>query len=97
MITSIRGIARALHGTIIAGDQVVSARSRSRLVEPSLNGPTVALETDLANAVLRWSPDIRAMVALFSNIMTGRPQAVCKTFLDAKGNKTKRMFLGPTR
>ena len=63
------------------------------LVERYLNGRGLALETDLANAVLRWSPDIRAMVALFRNIMTGRPQAVCRTFLDAKGNKTKRMFL----
>jgi hypothetical protein len=55
----------------------------------------VHLHEDLAGDVLRWHPRIGAMLALFRNIETDRPQAVSRTFLDRQGRKIGRKFLGP--
>ena len=53
------------------------------------------LGEDLAGEVLRWSPRIRTMVALFRNIESGEPQAVSCTFLNAQAQKIERKFRGP--
>jgi len=53
------------------------------------------LGEDVAGQVLRWNNRIGAMVALFRNIQTDRPQAISRTFLDAGGRKLRRRFLGP--
>lgn len=50
---------------------------------------------DIAGRVLRWNPRIGALVALFRNVVTGDPQAVSRTFLDAEARKIERKFLGP--
>jgi hypothetical protein len=50
---------------------------------------------DLADGVIRWSARSGAMLALFRNIRTGRPQAVSRTFLDPDARKIERKFLGP--
>ena len=45
--------------------------------------------------MLRWHPGIRAMLALFRDIRTDEPRAICRTFLDQDGRKIERKFLGP--
>jgi hypothetical protein len=52
---------------------------------------------DLAGEVLRWHSGLRAMLALFRNILTGEPQAISRIFLDRHGRKIERKFLGPIR
>ena len=69
-----------------------SARNRGRAISTAAHSK---LDDDLAGDVIRWHPRIGAMVALFRNILTGEPQAVCRTFLDAKARKIGRKFLGP--
>jgi putative DNA primase/helicase len=68
---------------------------RGTLVETYLRTRGLELGDDIAGSVLRWAPDIDAMVALFRSIETNRPQAISRTFLDRDGAKIKRMFSGP--
>ena len=68
---------------------------RGTLVERYLNSRKLELGDDIANTVIRWAPDIGAMVCLFRNIESDRPQAVSRTFLDREGRKLDRKFLGP--
>ena len=70
---------------------------RGTLVEQYLNSRALHLDDVLAGDVLRWHPRKSAMLALFRNIETGRPQAVSRTFLDREGNKRARKFLGPVK
>ena len=72
-----------------------SVDPRKTPVETYLNGRGLELGDDIAGSVLRWAPDIDAMVALFRSIETNRPQAVSRTYLDREGNKLSRKFLGP--
>jgi hypothetical protein len=69
---------------------------RGTLAEKYLADRRLELGDDLAGEVLRWHPGVRAMLALFRNILTNEPQAISRTFLDCEGRKLKRMFLGPT-
>lgn len=55
------------------------------------------LELDVTGDVLRWHPRLRAMLALFRNIVTNEPQAVSRTFLDQEARKLGRKFVGPTK
>lgn len=43
---------------------------------------------------LRFYPDGRAMVALITDILTGKPQGIHRTFLDRDGRKVDRKMLG---
>ena len=63
--------------------------------ERYLAGRKLELGDDLAGETLRWHPRIGALLALFRNIETNRPQAVSRTFLDPEARKLKRKFLGP--
>ena len=45
--------------------------------------------------MLRYHPTLRAMLALFRNIVTNEPQAISRTFLDHRWQKRERKFLGP--
>jgi putative DNA primase/helicase len=67
---------------------------RGTLAERYLASRGLVLEEDLAGDVLRWHPGIGDMVALFRNIATDEPQAVSRTYLDRKGKKLGRKFLG---
>ena len=71
-----------------------SVDPRKTPVETYLNGRGLELGDDIAGSVLRWAPDIDAMVALFRSIETNRPQAVSRTYLDREGNKLSRKFRG---
>jgi putative DNA primase/helicase len=55
----------------------------------------VDLGEDLAGDVVRWSPRIRAMVALFRSIENGEPRAVSCTYLNPQAQKIERKFHGP--
>jgi hypothetical protein len=68
---------------------------RGTLVERYLNARALTLDDDLAGRVIRWNSRIGAMVALFRNIETGKPQAVSRTYLDGAARKIERKFLGP--
>jgi putative DNA primase/helicase len=72
-----------------------SVDPRGSLVERYLNTRRLDLDDDVAGKVLRWNPKIQAMVSLFRNIETDKPQAVSRTYLDGSGNKIERRFLGP--
>ena len=72
-----------------------SVDPRGTVVERYLNSRALALDDDVAGDVIRWHPRIGAMVALFRNVETSEPQAVCRTFLDREGKKIGRKFLGP--
>ena len=72
-----------------------SVDPRGTHAERYLNGRNLELTDDIAGEVLRWHPGVGAMVALFRNIESGRPQAVSRTFLDRDGRKTGRKFMGP--
>lgn len=72
-----------------------SADPHGTLAEIYLTGRKLDLAADLAGEVLRWNKRIAAMLALFRSIATGQPQAVSRTYLDAKSCKTSRRFLGP--
>ena len=71
-----------------------SVNPRGSLAERYLNSRKLNLDDDVAAKVLRWNPKIQAMVALFRNIETGKPQAVSRTYLDSSGDKVERRFLG---
>jgi putative DNA primase/helicase len=68
---------------------------RSTLAGRYLAGRKLDLGDDDAGEVLRWHPGIGAVLALFRNIATNEPQAVSRTYLDGKGCKIDRKFLGP--
>jgi putative DNA primase/helicase len=70
---------------------------RGTHAEKYLNTRELVLEEDVAGEVLRWSPGINAMVALFRNFVTAAPQAVSRTYLDSEARKIDRKFLGPTK
>jgi putative DNA primase/helicase len=72
-----------------------SVDPRGTHVEKYLNSRKLRLDDDIAGSVLRWNPKIRAMVALFRNIETNKPQAITRTFLNQEGWKIERKFLGP--
>ncbi len=72
-----------------------SVDPRGTLAERYLNGRGLELDDDLAGAVLRWHPGISAMLALFRNIETDKPQSISRTFLDGDARKLGRKFLGP--
>jgi putative DNA primase/helicase len=71
-----------------------SVDPRGSLAERYLNSRRLDLDDDVAGKVLRWNPKIQAMVSLFRNIATDKPQAVSRTYLDGNGNKIDRRFLG---
>ena len=73
--------------------------------EPYLNSRGLDLSFDIAGSVIRWH-ERGAMVCLMRNVLTGEPQAVHQTLLDAQGRKrlvtlkgadkpTCRLFKGP--
>jgi hypothetical protein len=64
-------------------------------VEAYLGARALELDEDVAGHVIRWRPDIRAMLALFRDIRSDEPKAVSRTFLDREGRKLERKFLGP--
>jgi putative DNA primase/helicase len=72
-----------------------SADPRGTLVETYLNSRKLEMDDEVGGKVLRWNPKIQAMIALFRNIETDKPQAVSRTYLDSNGNKIERRFLGP--
>ena len=72
-----------------------SGDPRGTLAERYLASRKLDLDTDLAGNVLRWHPGIGAMLALFRDIRTDEPRAICRTFLDHEGRKIERKFLGP--
>lgn len=49
----------------------------------------------MSGEVLRYHPTLRAMLALFRNIVTNEPQAISRTFLDHRASKKDRKFMGP--
>lgn len=67
---------------------------RGSLAERYLHSRSLDIDDDVAWNVLRWNPTIKAVVALFRNIQTGKPQAVSRTYLDGDGGKIERRFLG---
>jgi putative DNA primase/helicase len=75
------------------------------VVKAYLNSRDLALPDDIAGSVIRWH-ERGAMVCLMRNVLTGEPQAVHQTLLDAQGRKrfvtlkgaekqTCRLFNGP--
>jgi putative DNA primase/helicase len=71
------------------------ADPRGHLVKRYLASRGLELGDDIAGEVLRWHPGIHAMLALFRDIRTDEPRAICRTFLDQDGRKIERKFLGP--
>lgn len=74
-------------------------------VELYLNSRGLDLSFDIAGSVIRWH-ERGAMVCLMRNVLTGEPQAIHQTLLDAAGRKrfvtlkgadkpTCRLFKGP--
>jgi hypothetical protein len=53
------------------------------------------LRDDLTGEVLRWHSGLGAMLVLFRNILTGKPQAISRIYLDRHGRKIERKFVGP--
>ena len=74
-------------------DQGVDPRGTP--VETYLRSRRLELDSDVAGEVLRWHPHLRAMLALFRNIVTNEPQAISRTFLDHEARKIERKFIGP--
>jgi hypothetical protein len=70
---------------------------RGTLAEIYLADRGLDLGEDIAGDVLRWHPRTKAMLALFRDIRTDEPRALCRTFLDQDGRKIERKFLGPVR
>jgi len=68
---------------------------RGTLVETYLRSRGLELDDHVADEVICWNPALGAMIALFRSILTNKPQAVSRTFLDAEGRKLERKFLGP--
>ena len=68
---------------------------RGTPVETYLRSRRLELDAAIAGEVLRYHPTLRAMLALFRNIVTNEPQAISRTFLDHRLQKRGRKFLGP--
>jgi putative DNA primase/helicase len=68
---------------------------RGTPVEAYLRSRRLELDGDVAGEVLRYHPRLRAMLALFRNIVTNEPQAISRTLLDHDARKRERKFLGP--
>jgi putative DNA primase/helicase len=64
-------------------------------VDTYLQSRRLELDDAVCGEVLRWHPRLRAMLALFRNIVTNEPQAISRTFLDREARKRERKFLGP--
>ncbi len=64
-------------------------------VEAYLRSRRLELDGAVCGEVLRYHPRLRAMLALFRNIVTNEPQAISRTFLDHDAQKRERKFLGP--
>lgn len=64
-------------------------------VEAYLQSRRLELDASVAGEVLRYHPTLRAMLALFRNIVTNEPQAISRTFLDHRLQKRERKFMGP--
>jgi putative DNA primase/helicase len=60
------------------------------LAETYLNSRGLSYEGD----ALRFHSGGRAMVALITNIVTGEPQGIHRTFLDIDGNRVEKKMLG---
>lgn len=71
-----------------------SDHPRETPVETYLASRGLSLTGDVIWRAIRWNPRVGAMIALFRNIRTDAPQAVCRTFLDREGKKLERKFLG---
>ena len=68
---------------------------RATPVETYLQSRRLKLDDAVCGEVLRWHPRLKAMLALFRNIVTNEPQAISRTFLDHEARKRDRKFLGP--
>jgi putative DNA primase/helicase len=68
---------------------------RGTPVETYLRSRRLEIDSDVTGEVLRYHPRLRAMLALFRNIVTNEPQALSRTFLDHEARKIERKFLGP--
>jgi len=64
-------------------------------VETYLRSRRLELDDAVSGHVLRYHPTLRAMLALFRNIITDEPQALSRTFLDHRWQKRDRKFMGP--
>ena len=75
-----------------------SVDPRSTLVERYLNVERkLDLTPDLVT-VLRWHPGIQAMLAVFRDILSGRPKAISRTFLTTDAKKIgNAKFTGPVK
>jgi hypothetical protein len=74
-----------------------SVDPRGTLVELYLRSRRLELDDAVPCHVLRWHAGTRAMIALFRNIETDKPQAISRTFLDGAARKIERKFLGLTK
>ena len=63
--------------------------------ETYLRSRRLELDEAVSGEVLRYHHRLRAMLALFRNILTDEPQAISRTFLDHRGQKRDRKFMGP--
>ena len=76
---------------------------RGTPVETYLQSRRLELDDAVCSEVLRWHPGIRAMLALFRNIITNEPQAISRTYITGEGRKDitrapgGRKFLGPVK
>ena len=68
---------------------------RGTPAETYLRSRRLELDDAVSGEVLRWHSRLRAMLALFRNIETNEPQAISRTFLDHRGQKRDRKFMGP--
>ena len=68
---------------------------RGTPAEAYLQSRRLELDESVSGEVLRYHPRLRAMLALFRNILTNEPQAVSRTFFDHRLQKRDRKFMGP--
>jgi putative DNA primase/helicase len=68
---------------------------RGTPAETYLQSRHLELDDAVSGEVLRYHPTLRAMLALFRNIVTNEPQAISRTFLDHRASKKDRKFMGP--
>jgi putative DNA primase/helicase len=68
---------------------------RGTPVEAYLQSRRLELDASVAGEVLRYHPRLRAMLALFRNIVTNEPQAISRTFLNHRWQKRDCKFAGP--
>ena len=68
---------------------------RGTPVETYLRSRRLELDASIAGEALRYHPTLRAMMALFRNLVSNEPQAISRTFLDHRLQKRERKFMGP--